>query len=337
MKQIHFFLFWIVIGVVLLIELGVATYWWMDEGPETAKKALDVQFKKLTDLNTRAQRTPSGVYDPEKAEDIRRLTQDYLLTVKWKAALQPVVEAYEKQIEAIHKELASRSKLLHQPIAASDDLFAWDEAYKRQSAAVLARLAKANALVLPDNVKVEELETNQALRDVAGLYTKGGVTTKAEDHGQLTLRLRIIERLTDLIEKARAPVLVNPAVATIQAPAEAVGTAIVAVEWNSDRNGVSTSKRLSGATAKYADATPVRLTLQGPASALIAMQAALECLNRPVACVVGGSLGSRGNWKAGDRKDRAFEPMVGKYDVVILDFTKAENLAVATTTDGRSK
>jgi hypothetical protein len=332
-KQVRFFLFWIVIGVVLLIELGIATSLWLDEGPETAKKKLDTQYKLLTDLDRRAHNVPSFVFDPEKSEDIAKLTNDYLLTEKWEGALKPNVEIYGKQIAAIHAELADRSKILHEPIleGSDEDLFKWDETYKRQSAAVLDRLLKLNAVEIPEGVKVEDLEGNKSLRDVAGLYTKGVDSTSREQHAVITTRLRIIERIADIIAKSRAKVMPSPVVTTMAAPTEPIGTAIAGFTWAGEGAGGSSQiKALSGDAAKYADAITFKLTIQGPASAISAVEAALECYARPVMVVAGGSLGTRGNWRAGDRKDKPFEPMAASYDLVVLDFTKAATAASTT-------
>ena len=327
MKQVRFFLFWILVGAALLIELGVATWFYLDEAPESAKKNLDGKFKNLTELDTRARNVPQGVYDPENPQDIEKLTSLYLVNPRWKDKLLPNVQNYGKQIELIHQEMAARSDILHKAVADGKDLYAWDQAYKQQSAEVLERLKKAGAN--PPAIKFEQPETNKVLRDAAGLHTKGDTATSAEEHALYTKRLRILESLVEVIEKTRAEVKSNPALpaAPSLSQGDPQGVALTEVTWG-DEPGASGSggKKLSGETATYADSLPVQISLEGPASALMAVQAKIECLAKPLVVVTGGSLGNRGAWKANERKNKPFEPMVCKLGLLVLDFTKAKNL-----------
>ena len=157
MNQIKPYLFWVVIGLILFVELA----WWTLSIPDIdvvgnkaeaqqAKKTLDDEYKHLEQLDKRAKSgSPTGVFDAEKEADIRNLTDNYLITPEWKKVLDPHVKRYEEQLIAVKKHLAARSVSLRKPIAESTDKFAWYTAYQNASEAQLKLLYEANAIVLP--------------------------------------------------------------------------------------------------------------------------------------------------------------------------------------------
>lgn len=328
MKQLRMHLFWIAVGVLLLIELVLALTMWLDDGPEKSKQALDKQFKSLKGLNERAQNDVKGLYDPENPIDIKKLTNDYLLNEKWKSTLQPALSTYNQQIVDIRKELAARSAELHQKIASGDDQFRWDETYKEMSAALLKRLVDVKGVVVPAGVKPEQLATNRVLRDAVGLYTKDEAVTDRAKHALLTTRLRVMEAIAKVVEEVKVEVVSNPVISggkISETPNEPAGAAFAGVDWMTEDSSSTDAKKFSGETAAFATAIPLRLTLQGTTAALVAVQARIETLGRPVVSVVGGELRNRGDWKPLDRKDKPYEPMVLKLELVILDCTKAAN------------
>ena len=150
------FMFWIVLGAILFCEI----VWWALSVPDidmVGNKAsaqrmqgtLKEEFKHLTELDRRAKNnSPLGVFDAEKADDIRRLTDDYLVTPAWKEVLDPHVLGYDKQLKAIKERLAARSKHLNDPIAASTDKFGWYTAYQNASEEQLKKLNAVGALAL---------------------------------------------------------------------------------------------------------------------------------------------------------------------------------------------
>ena len=77
-KQIKPYTFWIVAGVIIVVELGLIGFYSPTDAdgntPEQVKNTLDNDFKKLQDLYDRAGREPKGVYDPENPTDIANLT-----------------------------------------------------------------------------------------------------------------------------------------------------------------------------------------------------------------------------------------------------------------------
>ena len=145
MSQLKPFLFWIVIGAILVLELA---YWLLSipaidvvgnkATAMAAKSALDIEHKHLVELDRRSKNnSPLGVFDAEKEFDIRRLTNDYLITPAWKDMLEPHVRRYDEQLRAIKEHLAERSKILHNPIASSNDRFGWYTAYQNLTEAQL--------------------------------------------------------------------------------------------------------------------------------------------------------------------------------------------------------
>ena len=152
-KKLKPYTFWIVSGVVVVIELGLLAFWPIEDEsgatPEVVKQKLDTEFKKLQSLHKRADHAPSGVYDAEKPEDIKRLTEEYLLTPQWKGVLQPHVDKYNQQLTAIKKNLDGRSAVLHESIAESSDLFAWYTAYSKKTKDVMLALQKRSSFAWP--------------------------------------------------------------------------------------------------------------------------------------------------------------------------------------------
>lgn len=332
-KQIKPYTFWIVSGLIVVIELGLLAFYPITDAdgrsPEDVKAALDEDFKKLQDLYDRAGREPRGVYDPENPTDIANLTTQYLLTPRWKGVLQPHVDKYNVQLADIRKDLAERSALLHQPVAESGDLFAWYNAYTGKTKEVLLKLRDAKALArLPDE-KPEDLdfENSSRARKRAGFFTKDTRTPESGEHPLLTTRFRIMERLSDAVIGAKAKVVTSPVVKTARdgALATPASAAIADVDW---KRLDDPDKALGGGLETQATPYELVLTLEGSASALLAATSAIERISQPVTVVIGGSLGGRqlnpGNstYLPGERKTAANDVMVARLNIVVLDFTK---------------
>ncbi len=323
-KQLKPYTFWIAAGVVVVIELGLIAFWPIEDEtgatPETVKQNLDTEFKKLEKLSARADNRLSGVYDAENLEDIRRLTEDYLLTPKWKSVLEPHVESYRKQLALIKKDLSARSAILHEKIADSGSLFSWDTEYTSRTRGTMVALHKAKVLVVE---KKEDLdfETGAQIRTQVGFHTKGEKTTEAKDHPELTVRFRIMEKISEVLMATGAVSLANPVVKNAK-ETELESRRLVnlkGVEW---KRSSEPSKVLSGTIAEIADAYELTLTLEGGVSALIATQAAIEAISAPIFIVSGGSLSARPSMPAGMRKNVADEPMSLKLNIVVIDFSR---------------
>lgn len=375
MNQLKPFLFWIVLGVILFCEL----LWWVLSIPDidlvgnkaSAQKmqsTLKEEFKHLTELDRRAKNnSPLGVFDAEKADDIRRLTDDYLVTPAWKEVLDPHVQGYDKQLKAIKERLAARSKHLHQAIAASTDKFGWYTAYQNASEEQLKKLHAAGALVLKsttgsaktaprtapsgapgtgapgvqsaattgansDDTKTIDFANDSTVRAQAGFFTKGADLPDAGEYPVLTQRFRTMERLIEILIDTTAANTVNPVAGVLDAPATA-NAAIVSVTWDNDAV-------IGGETGAYATGWRLSLVLQGPLSALLAATAAIEHPHGdavPLMIVTGGELTRKTQFAAGERKDVGSELVNARVDILVLDFTNAPTGVKSSATPAAPK
>jgi hypothetical protein len=327
-KAFKLYLFWIIAGVILAVELGLFFFCQpTDEAgnsPEAIKQKLDEEFKSLQDLNRRANKgDPKFIFNPEVDADIQALTNDYLLTERWKPVLETQVKKYDEQFTKLKQDLVKRSAILHQPISENHEPLAWYTAYADKTREVLMRLKKAGAVVMPENAKPEDLdlETGKGLRAAAGFFTKEASLPEAGEHERLTMRFRIMEKLAEVVAGTRTRVLNSPVVFPKPELTDEYGAAIVAVEWKQAQANKSLSGPLSGPIDSYATSIELVVTLQGATSALLAVEGEIEKLCNPVVVVVDGSLECK-KFKIGERKNLPFEPMVSKLHLVVLDFTK---------------
>lgn len=339
-KQIKPYTFWIVCGVIVVIELGLIAFWPIvdekDRTPEEVKSQLDSDFQKLEDLHKRAGNTPTGVFDAENPDDIKRLTKDYLLTPKWKSVLQPHVDKYNQQLGAIRKDLANRSSILREPVADSGDLFAWYNAYVGKTKEVMIALRNGKALIVDETRREDtDFENGTQIRDRVGFYTKIEKTPEASEHPKLTARFRIMQKISSALLAATSNSLPNPAVKTDREAdlEEKLPANITGVEWKS----TDPSKVLSGAIAETADAHEFTLSLTGTTSALIAAEAAIEAISDPVMIVVGGTLSARGSQPVGARKGKSDEPMNLKLTIAVIDFSRIQTTATEAVAGGNTK
>lgn len=332
--------FWIASGSVVAIELLV----WVLALPDVdiigqalpareAKAALDQEYRHLQELDRRGQnKSPIGIFDAERPEDIARLTGEYLITPPWKDALRPHVANYDRQLADIRGFLTKRSQPLHKPVADSADKLGWYTAYQNASEVQLKRLAAAGALVLPAVQAKEggaavppDLAIDKDIRAIAGFYTKGNEFPSAEEHPRLTVQLRIMERLIDAVLEAKAANSVNVVAGGLAS--SPMVAAFSGVRWGAGEGGEpgkESSVGLDASTNALAQAHRLTIDLSGPVSVLLAAQAALERsadLERPVVIVTGSELSRRESFAAGDRKDVPTELARLRLRLVVLDFT----------------
>lgn len=337
-KQIKPYTFWIVCGVIVVIELGLLLFWPItdesDRTPQDVKNQLDDDYKKLDDLHKRANKSPTGVFDAENSDDITRLTKDYLLTPKWKGVLQPHVDKYREQLTAIRKDLSTRSAILREPVADSGDLFAWYNAYVGKTKEVMIALRNGKALII-DETRMEEadFENGSEIRARVGFYTKVERTPEASEHPVLTARFRIMQKISEALIASSANSLPNPAIKTDRDAelAEKRPAHIREALWK--RSG-DPSKVLSGPIAEIADAHELTLTLAGSTSALVAAEAAIEGISEPVMIVTGGKLSARGALGAGARKGQIDEPMYLELTIAVVDFSRIQTAAATEAVAG---
>lgn len=322
MNQLKPFLFWIVLGVILFCEL----LWWVLSMPDidlvgnkaSAQKmqtTLKEEFKHLTELDRRAKNnSPLGVFDAEKADDIRRLTDDYLVTPAWKEVLDPHVQGYDKQLKAIKERLAVRSKHLHQPVAASTDKFGWYTAYQNASEEQLKKLHAAGALVLKNPTGNSKSTPRTAVGGGPGLgqgpgqgpgpslgtvqpaanSAPGSDETKAIDFANDTAvrtQAGFFTKGADLPDAGEYPVLTQRfrtmeriiSILTDTTAANTTNPVVGVLDAPASAHAAIVSVTwensdtvIGGETGAYAAGWRLSLTLQGPLSALLATTAAIE-------------------------------------------------------------
>jgi hypothetical protein len=327
-KQIKPYLFWYITGAIVLIELGFLIFWgqYDDNGhtPEQVKQALDTEFKNLEDLHNRAKfGDPQGRFDPEVPLDIQNLTKKYLITERWKTVLVPLVKKYNEQLDLIHSDLVTRSADLHKAIIDNEDPSTWYTAYEGKTRELLLALRNAGGLALPEDAPANlDLEGDEKVRSMVGLFTKGGNVPQAPEHPLLTTRFRIVEKLSEVIIATKGKMLGNPVMEKSVPPApEQSGAAAVSLQWRSR----DTNRDDSSGVVAY----NLILTLQGAGAALIATEAAIERITSPVMVVLGASLSEHAAWKPGERKSKEIDPMTCVMTISVLDYSIAARQAPA--------
>lgn len=362
MNKLKPFTFWIVLGVILFCEI----LWWVLSIPDidlvgnkaAAQKmqtTLKQEYTHLTELERRGKNgSPLGVFDAEKPEDIRRLTDEYLVTPAWKEVLDPHVLSYDKQLKAIKERLAARSKHLHEPIAASNDKFGWYTAYQNASEEQLKKLSAAGALAIKasaDTAKsmvrsptaaangapanpgmtaapaatttneshVLDFANDSGVRAQAGFFTKGADLPDAAEYPVLTRQFRTMERVITVITETATANTANPLVNVPEVPV-AGPAGIVSVTWD------ATETSIGGEAGNYAAGWRLSIMLQGPLSALLATTAALEHPagdTSPIFIITGGELMRKPVFAPGERKDVGSEVALARIELLVLDFSDA--------------
>ncbi|MBA3685684.1 MAG: hypothetical protein H0W72_10665, partial [Planctomycetes bacterium] len=352
MNQLKPYFYWIACGIALLVLIIVAFVWTPSDAqlgdPYAVKKTLDTEYAKLEKLDKRAKKgDPAGVFDAENKQDIDKLTNDYLLTGKWLDVLTPHVSKYEQQLGGIQKDLIERSAPLHQEVSANHDLLGWYIAYENKTGALVTQLLEAKAIVLPERVGggaapkatgvgvpaggpagagataavakdvQRDPATDAPLRDTVGLFTRGETHPAAEEHPSLTTRFRIVERIAQVVLASAAESLPNPVIDPELRVSSA--PAFVRFEW------AAGSEALQPPVGNYATSQRCSVTFQGSESALLALMAGLESMEKPVVIVLGSTLSRRERSRAGAHalKDAAREPRVAPMaltvDLAVLD------------------
>lgn len=357
MNQIKPYLFWIAIGAVLLLEIG---YWVLSmpavdllgnkAEAQKAKTSLDTEYNHLKELDRRAKNgSPMGVFDAEKEADIRKLTNDYLITPAWTDVLEPHVKRYDEQLTEIKKHLAARSKRLNEPIAASSDKFGWYTTYQNLTEEQLKQLAAARALAMPTTGAARavsaapaipggpggvgttktgssmpagepDFATDATLRALAGFFTKGAENPDPSEHPVLTRQYRTMERIIAVVLATSASNNANPLVGETTAP-EAGHAALAGVTWDAAPGGAI----VGGDAGAYATGWRLTVSLQGPLTAILATIAELEHAggDAPVLIVTGSEIARKPTYTLGERKDVGAEQVTARLGLLVLDFSDA--------------
>lgn len=173
MDKVKPYLFYIVCGVILVIELVVVLLFAPShpEAPgdtvaDTKRHADQAYEQKLTKetpplgLLRRAEKTlsfnnlaiPENPRRPEDPEHVSEILDNYIIHASWNDHFRKVVADYEQQLRGIRKDLLDRSEPLGEPIATSTDPGQWYQAYLEQSVKLLAQALEYEVLVEPAQV-----------------------------------------------------------------------------------------------------------------------------------------------------------------------------------------
>lgn len=322
-------LFWIICGAILVALLAAWFVLVPTDEARASKLKLDQQSRDLKELEARAARgDPQGVFDPENPADTQRLASEYLITENWKGKLQPLVAKYEKQGKDIQEQLLSRGVWLHKPVTPTKNVLEWYSAYVTASEALIARLREAACM--PRAAAEETVSANgespTSVRSSVGLYTKSGSFPDPREHALLTTRLRALELIADRLIAARVAVA-DSVVAGPTGPSEdrARASAVLsAVEWiGSDADGGLRPLTTSISNQIQARALGLRLTLNGPLSALLAASAGFERnaeTNRPLIVISSATLSRRETANAGEHFDVADANVLLVVAIEVIEF-----------------
>ena len=380
MSKLKPYLFWIVCGVIILIEL-VLLLFISPSGkdgqstPTAVKGVLDDKSRDLEKLYQKAKNgSPSGrEFDAENPKDIEDLAGKdplWLSTPAWKPVLEPHLSNYSSQLGKIHDYLLSRSQSLHKPIASDKSTkFDWYIQYEAATAELLQKLYDNQCLLLakgtpgaagpmtqaPANPgplgaggpgfapggpgpggappfappvaapagdvgdagasdSTPDFKKSSGVRAIAGFLT----TTQypdSERFAELSIQFRVMEQVADALISAKATNLPSP-IAPLKTPFESHAQ-LVSTSWKDATD----------------EAITLNLTLQGPLSAVLAAEAALEENKEdqaPIKVVTGAAL-DRKVFAPGDRRDITSEPVILRLTFAVLDFTKAPVPQTETT------
>jgi hypothetical protein len=343
-SKVRPYLFWIICGAIILVELVLLLFISPTgkdgHSPAEVKTDLDNRNKELDALFLKAKAgSPAGrEFDAENDKDIKDLTSNWLATPAWKPVLDAHVDGYATQIVKIRDYLVARSQPLHRSISSERGRFEWYSQYEGATAELLQKLYENQCLVVPkpqgasmpttggaaappgaattatsggDAAEAGEIAPDfrkiSAARTVAGFLT----TTQYPDperFDELTTQFRVMELVASALIEAKAtndPSPIRPG-----APSEAHAQ-LVATNWRDATD----------------EAISVQLTLQGPLSALLAAEAALEENQddaQPIKVVTGSSL-ARKAFFAGERRDLTSEPAILKVTLAVLDFSSKKD------------
>lgn len=272
MSKIKPYLFWVVTGVVVLVEVVVFVLALPDvdmvgdlNGARETKNTLDKDYKQLEDLAVRAKEgIPPGQFDAEQPAEIDNLVKKYLITPAWKPVLERQVEDYRKTSGAIQGYLAQRSKPLLRHVADTEDKLEWYTAYQKESVELLRTLHGERRLQLPEQPATEgvaaepDFSDDARMREVIGLYTKPGDFPDAKEHPLITGRLRVIEQIAAALRRAKTQVVANPVAAV---GGEGLRPArISALRWE----GMEAARAAAAALAARAAAAAAAAPAGGP-------------------------------------------------------------------------
>lgn len=321
MEQIKPYAFWIVCGVLLVVELVlVAMIDPTDErgrSVETVVNSADREFRSFKNDHERAEAVlqytrkdgdgdrdapvPAEAISPENEEKVNEFLEKYLIHGSWKDSFLGVTKAYKDQLRDIEELLRTSSEPLHEPIGdpqASTGV--WYASYLGETVGLMRQMRQAGRVSLGEGVPTQkQLEENSAFRSTFGFHTKpaGGAFPNRDEIPQLTERFHVSEQLCRLIMGLKVVGAPNPrhtAVEDMQErqpdPAAPFGVELRSVEWGGGR-GYGSGGGITGILpgAEGAEVAPCTVVLRGPPAALAAFGTKIDNLRRPLILRTGSS------------------------------------------------
>jgi hypothetical protein len=358
MSKIKPYIFWIICGTVLLIELVcfvVISPSANGKSPTEIKKALDDQKKELDKLRDKANNGFPGdqrIFDPNKPTDIADLKSKWLTTLAWQPGLTKLLNDYQSQMDDVLEYLKKRSQPLHRAISTEEDGFHWYEAYAKATGDLLEEMYHKKCLNIPPKnanpnpaggppnasqppLSVQDQIANQANANGGGHPDASAPAASSDDsqpNFQTDSSLREVakfittsnypkpEEYEQLTTRFRIMEMVGKVLLRTTA------TNLTSPMLKQRPPLESPAKLFSTAwgSDNSDDVISLKITLYGPLSALLAAEAALEenkdGNDEPVRIVTGASLDHK-EYAKGERIGIPAELVYLHLDLAILDFT----------------
>ena len=340
MDKIKPYMFWIICGVVLLVELMLA--FTLDpvnadgNNVVNATKKLNKQVKDFGVYVEKADNTPPKAFAIDNVEYFNKLNADYLVSKSWMSGLNQVQNELRTHKENVESDLRKRSGVLHKGVSIPNaPLFRWYKDYNDKTVELLNELHKADQLKVVGNDPLASAETkeradellasNATLRKVGGFYTKGAEFPTEEEHPIITTRFRISEAIINALLAAEGSLIENNMVNFgnknfILAPDGIVKPGLVEITWDSFGGGKWDSE--NAVAVKGGRAVNFKVKLSGSASALLAATAQIEKSQEPI-FVIHGSHWEQPRRKNPEAVKQMDRPILLTLRLAVLDYQGA--------------
>lgn len=341
MDKIKPYLFWIICGVLLLIEIGLMlTLEPVNSKKKTAMqaaRALNAQMQSLSSgYGAKADNQPPKEFEIDDGSYFNTLKAQYLVTAKWQQPLEKVKTELEAHKENVEQNLQNRSKVLHRPVKENASRADWYFTYEAVTASYLKELYSKELLALSsdpllkakdDTEKEDVRKADRRLRETLGFYTKGQDFPDINEQENIALRLRISEAIIHAVQGAEGVLLSNNLINTekeefVLPPEGVVKAQIRKINW-----GMSAQRwdEIKSVQVKGGRALPFKVVLNGSASALLAVTAKIEEYGAPI-FVVHGCVWKQPR-KAGRRKEavkKVDQVIELTLSIAVLDYQEAQ-------------
>lgn len=336
MDKIKPYLFWIICGVVLLVEvvLIVVMQPVNDEGKDVYKAtaALNTTVSDFDSkyINRTVASAPSS-FAIDKVEFFNEIKSAYLVSESWLPGLQQVDRDLKTHKQTVEDDLKKRSALLHVPIERTTLLATWYTSYVARTTALLKELRAKGQLQSPSNdpfaraqtdEAVDEiLQTNNAVRKIGGFYTKGAQFPTVEEHPIITTRFHIANAIVQAALKSEGSLLNNRLMAFDAAnfvipPEGFVRPKLVEISWGSSAAKWDAENSIP---VKGGRAITCTIVAQGSASALLAFTSHLDESQEPI-FIIHGSEWSQPRTRQRDVVKEMDSDIIMTLNVAILDY-----------------